>query len=345
MALDPDDTLAVLDAANLLVATPVPDFADVLALLRRLVHCTSASFNDLAWATGDFRYVMVPVPDEALMARLKPAFDRNMHEHPLIDDLGGPIGHGAQRFCDADDDIIGTTLYREFYRPMGVRYQMVMSLPSPSDVTVGYALNRSPDEGEFSDRDVEVLNSLEGHLAMHHRMVLHDDRSRAMAAEADRDRWAVVTVRSDGVIEATSSAELSSPLRAGERMPEEVVALLLGTDGIDEDDAAATSHDVVIGGDIWRCVVHPVVCGPTVVAVRRIEPTELDTAPLRDLGLTQRQAEIAIALAESGGTNAQLGRSLDVAEGTVKKHLESVFRSLGVDSRTAAVVALRRLLG
>lgn len=343
MALEPDDSRAVLDAANALVATPVPDFSDVLSLLRRLVPCTSASFNDLAWASGDFRYVMVPSVDEDLVRRLKPAYDRYMHQHPLVGDLGEPIGQGAMRFCDVDDTCITeTTLYREFYEPLGVRFQMVISLPSPSDVTVGYALNRSASEGEFSDRDVEVVNSLEGHLAMHHRMVLHADRSRAMAAEADRDRWEVVTVRSDGVIEATSSAMSTSPLRSGDRVPDEVVELLAGArGGLD----APASHEVAIDGERWRCVVHPVVCGPAVVAVRRLGPTALDTATLRDMGLTERQAEIAVALAETGGTNLQLGRNLGVAEGTVKKHLEGIFRVLTVDSRAAAIVALRRLLG
>ena len=342
MTLDSRDARAVLDAANVLVATPVPEFAVVLTLLRRLIPCTSASFNDLAWATGDFRYVIWPPENEGLVTRLKPAYDRNIHEHPLVDATGAPIGRGAMRFCDVVGSCITeTALYREFYEPFGVRYQMVISLPSPSDVTVGYALNRSAAEGEFTDRDVEVLNSLQGHLAMHHRMVLQQERSRAIAVEADRDRWAVVTVRSDGMIEATSSPEHSSWLRPGERVPEEVVALL--PMGNRSDDHSAT-HDVLIDSVVWRCVVHPVVCGPTVLAVRRLGPSGMDAAPLRARGLTARQAETAVALAETGGTNAQLSRVLDVAEGTVKKHLENVFRVLEVDSRTAAVIALRRLL-
>jgi DNA-binding CsgD family transcriptional regulator len=68
-----------------------------------------------------------------------------------------------------------------------------------------------------------------------------------------------------------------------------------------------------------------------------------DATHLADVGLTPRQTEVAVALARTGGTNAQLARSLQISEGTVKKHLESVFRVLGVDSRSAAVAALRAM--
>lgn len=39
----------------------------------------------------------------------------------------------------------------------------------------------------------------------------------------------------------------------------------------------------------------------------------------------------------AGHTNAQIARELDVAPGTVRKHLERIYRKLSVDSRTHAV--------
>jgi DNA-binding NarL/FixJ family response regulator len=36
-------------------------------------------------------------------------------------------------------------------------------------------------------------------------------------------------------------------------------------------------------------------------------------------------------------TNAQIGRRLGVSEGTVRTHLENIYRRLQVSSRTAAV--------
>jgi DNA-binding NarL/FixJ family response regulator len=44
-----------------------------------------------------------------------------------------------------------------------------------------------------------------------------------------------------------------------------------------------------------------------------------------------------LELVAAGYTNAQIARRLDIAEGTVRKHLENIYRRLQVPSRTAAV--------
>jgi DNA-binding CsgD family transcriptional regulator len=52
--------------------------------------------------------------------------------------------------------------------------------------------------------------------------------------------------------------------------------------------------------------------------------------------ITPRQRQLAELLA-SGRTNRQIARDLGVSEGTVRKHLENIYRRLGVQSRTHAV--------
>jgi DNA-binding CsgD family transcriptional regulator len=51
--------------------------------------------------------------------------------------------------------------------------------------------------------------------------------------------------------------------------------------------------------------------------------------------LTPRQRQLADQLA-SGRTNRQIARDLGLSEGTVRKHLESMYRRLGAQSRTQA---------
>lgn len=345
MVLDDSDVHAVLDAATLLASDPAPTLEGVLELLRSLIPCASASFNDMTLATDDYRYTIVPPDDEALAAALKPAYDRLAHQHPLIRAAQQGTAGGGLRFCDVPngDRFPDTDLYREFFRPFGLRYQLVIQLPSPPDVIVGHALNRDAAQGEFSDRDVAVLNALGPHLAMHHRHLVDAERSSAMAAEADRDGgWTVLTVRSDGIVEASSSRSAESSFSRGRRVPPEIVAVLPRYGDV---LGAPHSHDVSVDGERWRCVVQPVPVGPTVLLVRRIDQEPAGATRLIDLGLTQRQTDVAIALVRTGGTNAQLARSLGISEGTVKKHLEAVFRTLRVDSRAAAVVALRSAIG
>jgi DNA-binding NarL/FixJ family response regulator len=62
-------------------------------------------------------------------------------------------------------------------------------------------------------------------------------------------------------------------------------------------------------------------------------------APAEDVGadpLSGREKEIMLLVAE-GLTNAQVGRLLHIAEGTVKRHLRTVFIKLGAVSRLDAV--------
>ena len=53
-------------------------------------------------------------------------------------------------------------------------------------------------------------------------------------------------------------------------------------------------------------------------------------------GLTARQWQVLELLA-AGLTNGQIARRLGVSEGTIRTHLENIYRRLGVTSRTAAV--------
>lgn len=57
--------------------------------------------------------------------------------------------------------------------------------------------------------------------------------------------------------------------------------------------------------------------------------------PLEALGLTPRQAEILLHVAQGGG-NEEIARRLHISVRTVQKHLESVFKILKVNSRTGA---------
>ena len=59
-------------------------------------------------------------------------------------------------------------------------------------------------------------------------------------------------------------------------------------------------------------------------------------------GLTRRQLDVLRLLIE-GKSNKLICRELELSESTVKTHLASIFRHLGANSRTQAVVAAARL--
>jgi DNA-binding NarL/FixJ family response regulator len=84
-------------------------------------------------------------------------------------------------------------------------------------------------------------------------------------------------------------------------------------------------------------------CGGELKAPAWVTPagfTPLAEAPMPEL--TPRQLEI-LALLCQGHPNKEIGLRLGLAEVTVKMHVSSVFRALGVANRTQAVLAARRL--
>jgi len=66
-------------------------------------------------------------------------------------------------------------------------------------------------------------------------------------------------------------------------------------------------------------------------------PDFSSSEPLRSLGLTAREAEVLLWVAQ-GKTNVEVGTILGAAENTVKKHLQNIFEKLGLDSRNSAAL-------
>jgi len=117
----------------------------------------------------------------------------------------------------------------------------------------------------------------------------------------------------------------------------------------------ASQGQVVFTAGGVRCVVHSTRYGtqqPTECEGRRLslrcvriagrclllldgQQTTLQTAALKSIGLTQREAEV-LAWASQGKSNKEVGSILALSARTVGKHLEHIYSKLGVESRTAA---------
>ena len=67
-----------------------------------------------------------------------------------------------------------------------------------------------------------------------------------------------------------------------------------------------------------------------------------NTVPLADLGLTPRQTDV-LALLLKGQPNKLIARELNLSVETVKDHVAAVLRTLGVSSRTQAVLAVSQM--
>jgi len=78
-------------------------------------------------------------------------------------------------------------------------------------------------------------------------------------------------------------------------------------------------------------------------AASGFNPDFSSAKPLEQLGITQREAEVLLWVAQ-GKSNADIAILLGMAEATVKRHLSNLFPKLGVDGRNAATVRALEIL-
>lgn len=71
-----------------------------------------------------------------------------------------------------------------------------------------------------------------------------------------------------------------------------------------------------------------------------VPPSKVSVRP-DEIGITDRQAQV-LALMVRGLSNRDIADQLELSEGTVKIHATAVFKALGVNSRTQALVAVAR---
>jgi len=78
-------------------------------------------------------------------------------------------------------------------------------------------------------------------------------------------------------------------------------------------------------------------------AMAKVEPNFDSAKPLGALGLTPREAEVLLWVAQ-GKSNADIATILGCAENTIKVHLARIFEKLGFENRNAATVRALEVL-
>ncbi len=80
------------------------------------------------------------------------------------------------------------------------------------------------------------------------------------------------------------------------------------------------------------------------IQARGFHPDFSSSAPLESMGITTREAEVLLWVAQ-GKSNADISVILGMAEATVKRHLTNLFEKLGIESRNAATLRALEVLG
>lgn len=135
--------------------------------------------------------------------------------------------------------------------------------------------------------------------------------------------------------DAASNARILM-LTVSENEEDLAAALRAGADGyllktVESEQLAETLVKVLQG----ESVISPEML-TKLVSVFRSRPAEPATGPSPDL-LSPREREILLLIAR-GDSNKLIARALDIAETTVKIHVQHILRKLGLSSRVQAAV-------
>jgi DNA-binding CsgD family transcriptional regulator len=306
------------------------------------------------------RVVAFSNPDGVDFTMSNDAKELFFREHPLMRCLREKGDVPAARISDflTRAAYRETGLYREIFRKGGVEFQMGCTLPSPSaKVTVTLTHNRSGRD--FSEEDRLTLNLLRPHLFQAYRNAERLSRYREEARRAER----ALNAFANGVILLKSGREVAfasqraqqwlqyyfdGRRRGNGRLPAELEQWVRRQ----QLPAAKTGKMIearepfTIRRDDYQLTVWltPGSTAGEQTLLMEVRSLGLSSAPLQRLGLTPRQAEVLLWVAQ-GKTTPEIGVILGLSAGTVRKHVEHIFQKLGVETRTGAARRAFETLG
>lgn len=301
-----------------------------------IVRCANASYNVIhtgrpALQIARSRGIRVPAEEEHPLLR-------NLGQHPLIRRFSRD-GEGVHRIADflPRREFHRTALFNEYYRKSDTQAQVGFCVAWSPDAFVMLALNHVGRDA-FADEDVRLLALLQPHFR----------RAQALVERLQRLEESVGTV-TQALQGSTGIVLLGRDLRPLHLS--ELARRWLGAEGtpvwarveawVREQArrcaggalAVEPPEPLLLSGSAGRLRVLFRPGGEKVLPVLLVEETGPEGAP----ALTAREAEVLHWIAE-GKTNAEIALILQAAKRTVDKHAENVFRKLGVETRTAALL-------
>ncbi|ODS97184.1 MAG: hypothetical protein ABS56_10360 [Lautropia sp. SCN 69-89] len=332
-------------------ARPAPD--QVLGLLGRLARIVASEFTTLSvcdLAAGR-RFLSACPPDPP--GHIDPAaFDRLLAGHPLVrHHLRHPHARAVRLTdCVNDADFRRSELFRDYYGPLGLDRVALLPLAWEPGRLTGIVLNRAGRD--FSDAEIGLLEAVRSQVAALYRQAVSkacsDCAVGLLHGVAGSGRVGAITFdRHFGIVEASGPAlgwlaeiaRRDAPPAPGSALPLPVLQWLRAQ----VSEAAACGQDrrsasLVDESGGTRLVLHclPRSCpsGCTLL-IECAEPSDRALAPASRL--TPRQTEILGWIA-AGKTDECIAELLGVSRRTVGKHLQNMYRRLGVGNRTGAVM-------
>jgi len=327
-------------------ARDLPDFrAHVITALPRLVRSEVTGYNEVDTQKWQDEYIVSPLerldfPDSFQL------FNQHIHEHPIINRLAQTQEPVVLKFSDlvTHRQFSRTGLYHEFFRRLGTRDQIAVTLRIGKRALVGIALNRYRD---YTERERLLLTTVRPHLVQAYENACAISRMKEDLQIAHRSleqvNAMVIPLRAGGravSIHPYAQKLLEKYFDSSRRA--DVLPAAIG-EWVRKSQVLAAQlevvHPLVVNRGGARLVVHRMTQNGQTLLVLNEQAAQTRQAPrseaLLAAGLSPREAEVLSWVAQ-GRTNSEIGQILRLSARTVQKHLEHIFQKFGVESRTAA---------
>jgi DNA-binding CsgD family transcriptional regulator/GAF domain-containing protein len=335
-----DSVSSVLEQA---LSAKLGDFAPVLlAALAEIIPVDHSGYYEFDPQANRFVVARHPVGSE-VPPDIKQRSAELIAEHPLFahhESAGG----GARRISDvmSQEEYHATRFYRDVNSHLGAEHQMAFRLPGPQPLIIGVVMSRT--DRDFTESERDLCELLRAPLAAIHaratrEALLHETVEYQVASDSaaaliacegehlialdDRATYLVARLQRLDTPAGVAFTAWLRDARAGD------VAL---------EDPLPDRHHTTWTDDLGSLEIRhiPGREGRDLLVVRDLDPDL--AAVLQTLGLRPREAAV-LELVMTGCNNHQIARRLAITQGTVKKHLENTYRTLGVSTRTAAAAA------
>jgi DNA-binding CsgD family transcriptional regulator len=310
------------------------------------------SFNEVDASTGKSRAIVSPAGADRFPGS-EEIFERLVREHPYVVNVRRFEDGHAHRLSDfvGRADFRRMAIYNEYYRRIGTEHQVAVALPQTAPMVRGIALSR--ETRDYSDRERGLLAALAPHMVQAYGNAEALALARRTAGNASApplggtapptDIEVVLLSATGGVLFATPRARrwfasyLGGSSARDARLPSKLAAWVrLQRSAFEDGDAVPPPRGpLVVQREGARLEVRLAAdCGHRALLIRELR-RRVQPGGLAALGLSPREAQVLGWVVE-GKTNGEIGIILDARPRTVAKHLERIFRKLGVETRTAA---------
>jgi DNA-binding CsgD family transcriptional regulator len=335
---------ALVHVLDRVLTAEVADLPEaLLSALTEVIPVSVAAYNEvdprvplmrLHWHPADFEYPAALVQRSAEIQA----------EHPIAAYHYASGDHSTWRISDLlnQEEYHAHPFYTEVNAHLGIEHQMAFRLPGPDPPILVVALSRS--DRDFSDEERRFCDLLREPLAAAQAAgarvaLLHDTLADQVS---DHPGSALVAVDGDRLVPLAECADqVATRLTDAEGNLQPALARWLRAARAGDaalDDPLPDRHVFTWSDELGSIELHhiPRLGGHDLLIAHGLDADV--RARLEGLGLRPRETEV-LERVMAGDDNRDIARRLGIAPATVKKHLESIYRRLGVSTRTAAAAA------